>query len=122
MDSDDHGPHHDKVLIEGHSAYGSCRSGLPLGRHAQRRTRFPLGPETTLEKSSAINLIVKRNVDHVTDTGPSSSRPSVLLPSELAGASFTFGAQRGAASRNQERRTRGEVDTVPRTQLRRESG
>ena len=89
MDSDDDGPHNDIVSIEGHSAYGSCRGGLPLGRRAQRRTRFPLGPETTLEKSSAINLIVKRNVDHVTDTGSSSSRPSVLLPSELAGASFT---------------------------------
>ena len=85
MDSDDDGPHNDNVLIEGHSAYGSCRGGLPLGRREQRRTRFQLGPETTLEKSSAINLIVKRNVDHVTGTGTSSSRPFILLPSKLAG-------------------------------------
>jgi len=90
IDSDDDGPHHDNMLKEGHSAYESCRGDLPLGRRAQRVTRFPLGPETTLEKSPAINRIVKRNVDHVTDTGSLPSRPSVLLPSELAGASFTI--------------------------------
>src|SRR5208282_6673942 len=89
VDYDDDGPHGDRLLKEGHSAYESRRGDLPLGRRAQRATRFPLGPETTLEKSSARNVIVKRNVDHDTDTGLSASRPPVLLPSELAGASFT---------------------------------
>ena len=104
-DVDDDGPYRDKMLTEGHSVYESCRGGLPMGHRAQRRnTGFPLGPETTLEKSSARNVIVKRNVDHVTDAGSLSSHPSVLLSSELAGASVTFGAQRGAASRSQQRR------------------
>ena len=88
-DYDDERPHIDKLLQEGHSAYESRRGDLPLGRRAQRVTRFPLGPETTLEKSSTRNVIVKRNVDHDTDTGASASRPYVILPSDLAGASFT---------------------------------
>jgi hypothetical protein len=113
--------HDEKLLNEGHSAYESRRGDLPLGRRAQRVTRFPLGPETTLEKSSTRNVIVKRNVDHDTDTGASASRPYVILPSDLAGASFTFGAQRGAASRSQQRRERGEVDTSVRNELRRVS-
>src|SRR5208282_352733 len=88
-DVDDDGPYCDNMLTEGHSVYESCRGGLPMGHRAQRRnTGFPLGPETTLEKSSARNVILKRNVDHVTDAGSLSSRPSVLLSSELAGASF----------------------------------
>ena len=122
VDYDDDGPHRDDMLKEGHSAYESRRGDLPMGRRAQRVTRFPLGPETTLEKSPARNVIVKRNVDHDTGAGTSTSCPSVLLPSELAGASFTFGAQRGAASRNQQRRECGEVDTVSRGQLRRVRG
>ena len=89
IDSDDDGPHHDNMLKEGHSAYESCRGDLPLGRRAQRVTRFPLGLETTLEQSSARNLLVNRNVDHDTDTGSSTSRPSVILLQDLAGASFT---------------------------------
>ena len=90
VDYDDDGPHRDDMLKEGHSAYESRRGDLPMGRRTQRVTRFPLGPETTLEKSPARNVIVKRNVDHDTGAGTSTSCPSVLLPSELAGASFTI--------------------------------
>ena len=88
-DYDDDGSHKETLLKEGHSAYESRRGDLPLGRRAQRVTLFPLGPETTLEKSSARNVIVRRNVDHDTDTGSSASRPSVILPQNLAEVSFT---------------------------------